>query len=117
MTTITQVCKPIPEERRAAYARKVFGAGYPLLVEPVIFAMADMLSPDYSGGMWLYCGICPEGTMYSYPDTDDNFRVVSPNGFECTMSSECRRRSKSEPPCRPNIEPGVEADFELVGCG
>jgi hypothetical protein len=88
MTTITQVCKPIPEERRAAYARKVFGAGYPLLVEPVIFAMADMLSPDYSGGMWLYCGICPEGTMYSYPDTDDNFRVVSPNGFECTMSSE-----------------------------
>jgi len=29
----------------------------------------------------------------------------------------CRRRSKSEPPCRPNIEPGVEADFELVGCG
>ena len=87
MTTITQVCKPIPEERRAAYARKVFGSGYPLLVEPVIFAMADMLSPDYKGGMWLYCGICPEGTMYSYPDTDDTFRVVSPNGFGCTMSS------------------------------
>ncbi len=88
MTTITQVCKPIPEERRAAYARKVFGSGYSLLVEPVIFAMADMLSPDYKGGMWLYCGICPEGTMYSYPDTDDTFRVASPNGFECTMSSE-----------------------------
>jgi hypothetical protein len=30
---------------------------------------------------------------------------------------ECRRRSKSEPPRRPNIEPGVEADFEMVGCG
>jgi DNA primase len=29
----------------------------------------------------------------------------------------CRRRSKSEPPRRPKIEPGVEADFELVGCG
>ncbi len=29
----------------------------------------------------------------------------------------CRRRSKSEPPRRPNIEPGVEADFEMVGCG
>lgn len=29
----------------------------------------------------------------------------------------CQRRFKSEPPCRPNIEPGVEADFELVGCG
>jgi hypothetical protein len=29
----------------------------------------------------------------------------------------CRRRTKFEPPCRPNIEPGVEADFERVGCG
>ena len=29
----------------------------------------------------------------------------------------CRRRFNSEPPCRPNIEPGVEADFEMVGCG
>jgi hypothetical protein len=30
---------------------------------------------------------------------------------------ECRRRFKSEPPRRSNIEPGVEADFEMVGCG
>ena len=29
----------------------------------------------------------------------------------------CPRRSKFEPPCRLNIEPGVEADFERVGCG
>ena len=29
----------------------------------------------------------------------------------------CRRRFKSEPPRRSNIEPGVEADFEIVGCG
>jgi hypothetical protein len=29
----------------------------------------------------------------------------------------CPRRSKFEPPRRPNIEPGVEADFESVGCG
>ena len=29
----------------------------------------------------------------------------------------CRRRFKSEPPCRSNIEPGVTADFEMVGCG
>ena len=34
-----------------------------------------------------------------------------------TSWQDCRRRSKSEPPCRSNIEPGVEADFEMVGCG
>jgi plasmid stabilization system protein ParE len=30
---------------------------------------------------------------------------------------DCRRRSKSEPPRRLNIEPGVEADVGMVGCG
>ena len=40
-------------------------------------------------------------------------------GFEIdTVRGEgCRRRSKFEPPCRPNIEPGVEADLERFGCG
>jgi len=33
------------------------------------------------------------------------------------QKSDCRRRSKFEPPCRLNIEPGVEADFCGVGCG
>ena len=33
------------------------------------------------------------------------------------MTPHCRRRFKSEPPRRSNIEPGVEADFERVGCG
>jgi macrodomain Ter protein organizer (MatP/YcbG family) len=28
----------------------------------------------------------------------------------------CPRRSKFEPPCRPNIEPGLEADVSMVGC-
>jgi type I restriction enzyme M protein len=30
---------------------------------------------------------------------------------------DCRRRSKSEPPCRPNIEPGAQASFSVAGCG
>jgi type I restriction enzyme M protein len=30
---------------------------------------------------------------------------------------DCRRRSKSEPPCRPNIEPGAQASFSIAGCG
>ena len=29
----------------------------------------------------------------------------------------CRRRSKSEPPCRPNIEPGVGAGLQRAGGG
>ena len=29
----------------------------------------------------------------------------------------CRRRSKTEPPCRLNREPGVEVDAVMVDCG
>ena len=29
----------------------------------------------------------------------------------------CRRRLNFEPPRRPNIEPGVEAERVIVGCG
>ncbi len=36
---------------------------------------------------------------------------------EVLQQARCRRRSNFEPPCRPNIEPGAEADFEMVGCG
>jgi broad-specificity NMP kinase len=41
-------------------------------------------------------------------------------GEETTNAADgllCPRRTKSEPPCRPNIEPGVEANFSRAGCG
>ena len=38
-------------------------------------------------------------------------------GVITALAGGCRRRFKSEPPRRSNIEPGVEADFERVGCG
>ncbi len=33
------------------------------------------------------------------------------------MSHDCPRRSRSEPPYRLNLEPGVEADVMAIGCG
>ena len=33
------------------------------------------------------------------------------------LVGECPRRSKSEPPCRSNIEPGLVADQRVVSCG
>ena len=37
--------------------------------------------------------------------------------FDSAMNPACRRRSKSEPPCRPNIEPGVGAGLQRAGGG
>jgi hypothetical protein len=86
MTSIT-ICNPIPEARRAAYAHKVFGSAFSFIVEPTIYSMASMLSPDYKGGMWLFSGLCPAG-FFMFPDSDATFRVVSPNGYEGEMSAE-----------------------------
>jgi hypothetical protein len=55
--------------------------------------------------------VLPVG-MHEVAFPTDTFR---PYFFD--YEARCRRRSKSEPPRRPNIEPGVEADFERVGCG
>ena len=38
-------------------------------------------------------------------------------GQNPTLANVCRRRSKSEPPCRPNIEPGVGAGLQRAGGG
>jgi hypothetical protein len=57
---------------------------------------------------------CPGGRGPEVWIKRDDLLGFSPGG---NKTRKCRRRSKSEPPCRPNIEPGVEADFELVGCG
>ena len=48
------------------------------------------------------------GLLRSFEEIDDDIGAAI---------GTCWRRSKSEPPRRPNFEPGVEADFERVGCG
>jgi hypothetical protein len=58
----------------------------------------------------------PAERAYKLADTGGLFVLVQPNGSKL-WRYKCRRRTKFEPPCRPNIEPGVEADFERVGCG
>jgi putative ATP-dependent endonuclease of OLD family len=55
----------------------------------------------------------------AYADTQIIYSTHSTHISEVSkvQSVNCSRRSKSEPPRRLNIEPGVEADFERVGCG
>jgi len=53
-------------------------------------------------------GASNDGLIYYSPAIDPELRNIAVL---------CRRRSNFEPPCRLNIEPGVEADVEMVGCG
>lgn len=80
-------CKPIPEVRRAAFARRMFGPGFSRSIEPVVYAKASMLSPDCKGGMWVFARLPPCG-FFMFPDADAEFRVFSPNSGFHPMSSE-----------------------------
>lgn len=66
-------------------------------------------------GAWMYLGgdEADHGVVHLIA-IDEN----DPQGLiEYLGDKDCPRRSKSEPPCRLNIEPGVGADFCGVGCG
>jgi hypothetical protein len=86
---------------------KTFGAGDPELQRLLPQAHAEKLRPVCcckSPGVAMYVAkVYGKFIIKRMPDT----------GGDHT----CRRRFKFEPPRRPNIEPGVEADGELVGCG
>jgi ppGpp synthetase/RelA/SpoT-type nucleotidyltranferase len=49
-----------------------------------------------------------------YEDEIETVANVVRSHFEVL---ECRRRSKSDPPRRSNIDPGMDADRVMVGCG
>ena len=45
------------------------------------------------------------------------YKALRPGAQPRFNTVRCRRRSKFEPPCRPNSEPGLMADRVTVGCG
>jgi hypothetical protein len=74
------------DAQRVAVTAKLFGVHFPLRLEPTIFAMADMLSPDYKGGLW-EMALLSNGGFAMYPRTDHQFAVSSMNGYEGSMSA------------------------------
>jgi glycerol uptake facilitator-like aquaporin len=83
--------------------------------------MNKLLAESF-GTFWLVLGGCGSAVLAAaFPGVGIGLHGVS-LAFGLTVLTMayaigCRRRSKSEPPRRPNIEPGVEADFDRVGCG
>ena len=85
MTIIT--CKKIEEEQRANHTGELFGALFPLYLEPVIYSTASNLSRDYSGGYWHFYELS-NGGFYMAPDDDTKFSVTCENGFKGTLSAD-----------------------------
>lgn len=77
----------VPEHLRSEVTADLFGAHFPLQLEPFIFSIASQLSEDYSGGYWDFYQL-GNGGFYMAPEHAGRFQVGSPNGSECFMSAD-----------------------------
>ena len=85
MTSITS--QRLDDERRVNHTAKLFGANFPLRLEPTVFNMAGMLATSYRGGYWEFYALS-NGGFYMAPKTDTMFDVSCENGFEGSMSAD-----------------------------
>ncbi len=76
-------CTLVPESRRMSHTGKMFGTAFPFRLEPTVYAWAERLSPDYTGGYWHFYRLA-NGGFYLAPASDQDFRLASPNGFTLT---------------------------------
>jgi antirestriction protein len=79
-------CGEIPENQRASFAAKLFGARF-IFLESFVFDTASSLSPDYDGGLWAFNGLC-NGGFDMVPTGPKEFRVQCANGFDGVLSAE-----------------------------
>ena len=77
----------VAEDQRSNITADLFGAYYPLRLEPFIFSVTSQLSEDYSGGSWQFHTLS-NGGFYMAPVSDGNYQVSSENGYEGFMSSD-----------------------------
>jgi hypothetical protein len=88
MTTETTVLSTlVPEDRRLAVTEEHFGAWSPMRIEPVVFAFAERLSTDYTGGFWDFFTL-NNGAFYMAPAGDGRFHVLCENQFEGNLSAD-----------------------------
>jgi hypothetical protein len=76
--TCCTCCQPLSGAQRVDYPAALIGAAFPLLIEPVVFAIARTLSSDYTGGSWDFYALS-NGGFYMAPREQGAFHVRCEN--------------------------------------
>ena len=77
----------IKEAERVTHTANLFGFHFPLHLEPLVYATADSLSADYTGGYWDFYTLS-NGAFYLTPSGNDRYQVVCENGYEGELSAD-----------------------------
>ena len=75
------------QQERIAFPATLFGHQFGLRIEPTIYNVASMLSPDYHGGYWEMYRLSNGGFMMT-PSADAPFHVAAQNGYGGSLSAQ-----------------------------
>jgi hypothetical protein len=78
----------VPEDQRLAVTADLFGAHFPLAIEPVVYGITEKMTQGvYCGGYWhFYC--LDNGGFYLAPDDNRVFAVSCDNYFTGELSAD-----------------------------
>jgi hypothetical protein len=77
----------VPEEQRLAVTADLFGAHFPLAIEPVVFSITERMAQDYHGGYWNFYQLSNSG-FYLAPEGDQIYPVSCDNYFTGQLSAD-----------------------------
>jgi hypothetical protein len=77
----------VPEDQRLAVTAELFGAHFPLQIEPVIYGVTERMAEDYHGGYWQFYTL-DNGGFYMAPNEDRAFTVCCDNYFIGELSAD-----------------------------
>ena len=97
MNDINEVSTPvtrtlIPEDQRLSHTTQLFGAHFPLQLEPIIYGTTDRMAEDYSGGFWRFWHL-GNGGFYMAPEANQVYKVSCDNYWSGELSADALGRS------------------------
>ena len=72
-TSITRIL--VPEDQRLTVTAELFGAWFPMRIEPVVYTITERLTRDYSGGYWEFYTLSNSG-FYMAPVGDRHYHLI-----------------------------------------
>jgi hypothetical protein len=75
----------VPQGQRLDLTADLFGAHFPLHIEPVVYGITARMAKDYCGGYWQMYTL-DNGGFYMAPDYDQVYRVACDNYWRGEMS-------------------------------
>ncbi len=77
----------IAEDQRTEHTAQLFGAYFPLVIEPTIYGITDRMAEEYQGGYWHFYSL-DNGGFYMAPEGEQVFKVSCDNYFTGKLSSD-----------------------------